>query len=689
MSNYLYSLKNPDGHGFENCSIEGHADKKILVYNQTYIDENFYQKDYQKGIFTLSKENKEAEEKIFKANKEKARFEEKKLEKNKEQDNKKTEIQTSKKDMHDRTWKIKTDYDRRSLVFCLEGLKGSKENLFNHLVQLKQSETEPSIRIEDLKNKAKLLAEDTEKLEEVLMLDFSLLNEVEVNDIFQEMIVGSEDSSVAGLIKELNNQDWVRSGLDYITEPNNGEKAQCPFCQEKTISKELAEQIKGYFDDSFQEKIKELEKIQEDYKNKKNEWDNYFATFQNHQLMNEELQNKLNSINDNLQHALDKNSICIENKIKEPGKKIGLNNTQQLVEEFQNIVRQFNNDIAEHNKTIENKRQTKKEIKKDFWKIMRWEYKNVISQWKGQDKKLQDDLRKIDSEIKRLGSEIQKQDEIIKEQQENTVNIKDAIDHINDQLKYLAMSGFYIKEYKQKNEPDGYRVVRNGDDESAFNSLSEGEKMIITFLYFMEECAGKTDKSETNRSKIIVIDDPISSLSHNLIFDVACLIKDKFFSNTNYKHIFVLTHSLYFFHELVYKSNSYNLFRITKDNSGSKIQTMEKDEIQNEYQSYWQVINDHPEKSSDFLLANCMRNILEHFFAFTERETLNGAIDKIDKQQYKAFIRYMNRESHSDATNISDSKEINTERFKQAFKEVFEQSGYKSHYEKYMGSDNE
>lgn len=57
-------LADRDNDKFKECSIQGLSDEKILVYNQDFIDTNFYQLHTQKGIFTLSKENTEARKEI-------------------------------------------------------------------------------------------------------------------------------------------------------------------------------------------------------------------------------------------------------------------------------------------------------------------------------------------------------------------------------------------------------------------------------------------------------------------------------------------------------------------------------------------------------------------------------------------------------------------------------------------------
>jgi wobble nucleotide-excising tRNase len=55
---------------FSKCSIDGSNHENIRVYNQKFIQDYFYEPDNLKGIFTLSKENKEAKEKIKSAEKE-------------------------------------------------------------------------------------------------------------------------------------------------------------------------------------------------------------------------------------------------------------------------------------------------------------------------------------------------------------------------------------------------------------------------------------------------------------------------------------------------------------------------------------------------------------------------------------------------------------------------------------------
>jgi wobble nucleotide-excising tRNase len=215
--------------------------------------------------------------------------------------------------------------------------------------------------------------------------------------------------------------------------------------------------------------------------------------------------------------------------------------------------------------------------------------------------------------------------------------------------------------------------------------LSEGEKMMISFLYFCELCKGRQSATDTETKKIAVIDDPISSLSHVFIFNVGQLIRNVFFESDRFSQVFILTHSLYFFYELTDQNHerrklTQKLYRMTKSPSGSKIHEMKYEEIQNDYQAYWAVINDCDQPPA--LIANCMRNIIEYFFNFVRRKDLNNVFQmpELQDMKYQAFCRYVNRESHSVGQNLMDMKEFDYQVFKEGLRLVFEATGYSEHF---------
>nr|PME98772.1 hypothetical protein BCV24_21755 [Vibrio cyclitrophicus] len=94
------------------------------------------------------------------------------------------------------------------------------------------------------------------------------------------------------------------------------------------------------------------------------------------------------------------------------------------------------------------------------------------------------------------------------------------------------------------------------------------------------------------------------------------------------------------------------------------------------------MIND--ENQPPALIANCMRNVIEYFFNFVQKSDLSNVVQnkKLKEVRYQAFIRYINRESHSLGQNIIDFKEFDYASFKDGLRLVFEVMGYPEHYKK-------
>lgn len=312
----------------------------------------------------------------------------------------------------------------------------------------------------------------------------------------------------------------------------------------------------------------------------------------------------------------------------------------------------------------------------------------IISDYNKKKKEYDNYVTEYDKKIDGFKKEIDNQQSIIRENQKRTVNIDEAIDNIKGALLDIGIIDFSIE--KHSDEESLYHIKRAGcEDAHVFHTLSEGEKMVISFLYFLERCRGEVNSDSTSTNKIIIIDDPISSLSHIHIFNIGRLIHNEFLRTDTYEQVFILTHSLYFFYELTninhgQRESTQKLFRLCKNEGGSSFTTMKYEEIQNDYQAYWYIIKDQNQPPA--LIANCMRNIIEYFFNFVEKQDYNNVFQKaeLQKTNFMAFNRYMNRESHSKGQNIFDIKEFNYNDFKTAFELVFQHTGYSEHYNKMM-----
>lgn len=683
LSNFLYNINDPL---YSECQIDGLLNTdRLLVYNQQFIRDNFYETEDIQGIFTLSKENKAVKLIIENANKSVKQLLKQQANIGKDITDLQEKYKKQLGEYQKEVWKIKTQYTGgdRVLEYCLEGLKGKKEALFEYIVSLPKSEDKPTYTIEDLKAEATSLQGDAKKEAPMPSIAFEV-EEIENSQLLTKVIVGNKDSSISELIDKLNNSDWINEGLQYIDMKN--EPAVCPFCQQHTITNALLKQLEGYFDESYKK----------DKENLSNLLNKYLSGIQNIIVKLEGLkentfckryQTELEACIEKLNSLKAENSRRLENKIKNPSIVVSLDKTNEIEKRIEELIKKVNSEIREYNQKIDNKRNSLNEIKDKFWNLMRYEYDSVISLYNTIVKDYNKSLGTFKCQLTEIQNDIDSNQEIIRENQKKTVNIDEAVDNIKQGLVDIGITDFTIEKYSD--EDALYHLKREENSENVFKTLSEGEKMVISFLYFIELCKGETQAGSTATGKIIVIDDPVSSLSHIYIFNIGRLIHNEFLRTEKYEQIFVLTHSLYFFYELTCTNHEerkkmQNLYRLCKNSAGSVFVPMKYEEIQNDYQAYWHIVKDKNQPPA--LIANCMRNIMEYFFNFVEKQDFAQVFQRPELQvtRFAAFNRYMNRESHSKGQNIFDIKEFDYDSFREAFKLVFEKEGYSAHYKKMM-----
>lgn len=692
LSEYLRNLNNPR---YSNCAIEPTLDtdtEEILVYNENYVQEVFYSSETQKGIFSLSKENSDARKKIDSAIIE-LRDLSSKADKQSELFRKLSEgWDDIKNSFYNRFWEIKKQYSGgdRVLEYCLDGLKGSKEALANHLINLPNPIEPISYTIEELRDEIQRLNEfKGTQLPKIPYIEFNA-SEIETASIFREVITGNKNSRVANLIDKLQNSDWVKTGMNYET---NG---ICPFCQ-RPYTEDILALLKEYFNEDYERALSDI----------RNKGMLYSSSIDNLPSINFSqiailshlavpFEQAINSYISILRSNLNK----IREKYKSPSLIIELEDSSIQLKAVNDVLSQANTIIEDFNKRVSKISQELLLIKNKFWNLLRNRYAQSITDFTNQQTNYTKKLQEIKTSEKRFRDMMAIVRSFIEEEQKNIINIDDAIEHINSMLIDMGIMDFRI--VKCNNEDGLYRIVRENASQSIFRTLSEGERTIISVLYFIETCQGLLDKTSSHKKRVIVIDDPVSSLSNMYVFNIGRLIRSVFYPELvkdreteqftvlpKFEQVFILTHSLYFFYEMTEMSEekrhaSQSLFRVSKNEQGSKIETMRYEHIQSDYHAYWMTIRDSD--ANPALIANCMRNIIEYFFNFVEKRDLNNvfSLEIFKNPKYQAFQRYINRESHSLGQNIYDFKEFDYTIFMDALKKVFTTMGYEKHYNKMM-----
>jgi wobble nucleotide-excising tRNase len=196
---------------------------------------------------------------------------------------------------------------------------------------------------------------------------------------------------------------------------------------------------------------------------------------------------------------------------------------------------------------------------------------------------------------------------------------------LNDILEILL----HRDDIKIEIRDEKFRLERSGHPAE---DLSEGEKSAIAFAYFLTELKSlRKDDPPKLPNTIIFIDDPISSLDSNHIFQVRSLLKD-FFKSEDFAQLFISTHNFEFFSMLMdseelfhrQKKTKADFYFIKRNDAGeSKIEHLPSTfkDYNSEYVSIFHILNDFNKLTdkSTFphmvLLPNAMRRFLELYTA--------------------------------------------------------------------------
>ncbi|MEZ1842141.1 AAA family ATPase, partial [Pseudomonas putida] len=492
------------------------------------------------------------------------------------------------------------------------------------------------------------------------------------------MTLGSGDSYLSALITDLGNSDWVKRGLQYP------EREQCPFCQQ-TLQPGFYQEIQKVFDKTYEQRIAQLKALQTRYEGGVSRLRTQFKRPEYDASEYQLLITKLDAL-------LSQNMQKLDAKVASPSMVVALEPTGGIIDDLTDLIAEGQRKIDAFNLKVKDKKNHLEKIKTRFWVCFRSTCDAAITS----ARKVHEELGVKKEAKRKLADEIrlkaQAHQDIIAESKAKITNIDQSIGSINSSLNALGLTGFMV--VREEGDLPRYRLQRPDQQAGVFKTLSEGEKTLISFLYFLEVCNGELEEKggKLKSERVIVIDDPISSLSHNYIYDIATMIHRRVLSpKERFKQVFILTHNLFFFHEMLKhlkKSDEYSLFRVTKA-THSMITPMKASDVQNDYQSFWQAIKDAQSgRTSPSVIPNMMRNILEYYFTFVHRQDeLQAALMALSDEdsEFKALCRYVNRESHSDAVNLTDFGEIVPSHYIDRFRQVFVRTGFEEHYEKMMG----
>ena len=709
LSNFIYSIANSAttelSSLYQDCDTKDLDDSKLYVFNQRFIEDNFLNNDMQKAIFTLGSINVNIKRKIDKIDNKIKRISLRREEEEASLVGVRTRKAEVEKDLEDKVWGHKNTLLRDKTIEKLL-IKGFQTKA----LYLKKIKSTPLLDIGNTNTnilKGSISPEEavrrtgvylTTSLERLPSIDIQLEEKNQLRIIEQDsLLLGSHTSTRISNIKKLvdsnGNLNWIKDGLEYLDQACSS--PSCPFCSQG-ISQKILDDIKSLFDDSYHD----LEKLKDTYVVCQ---DTLIKRIQG--LLEKENSYKALEACHQLFMDIKKEAECIEILLQKNLKEIDTKLADMShvckfealdFEPLEKQIRFLKTAVNTFNSRIENPTDLENELKLSYWHSLRRHFDDYIVAWQKENENLEKQIYRSTRvlKIRQKGQDkFEKSKKALVGQQTDT---SQAVSNINDIIKSWSLSGFEITEIKTQNDDSTeltqYQLTRGNPNEKVFQTLSEGEKSIISFLYFVEQSCENSEAAD--KGKIAVIDDPISSLSSQHIFNISYLIKNKFIANSSFHKVLILTHSLYFYDEicrLIPKNkdweNKVQWFRISKSKNSSKINPARENEISGSYREFWRVVESD---ENSFAAANAMRHILEHFFGFigspkTYRNTLDKLLKK-DAQEFAPFYRYINSGSHSDSTNtdLMDLKEFDIEQIKGQFKEIFKKAGHIEHYASMM-----
>lgn len=697
ISNFLMK---PTDTKYKDCVVSWKNNQAIntLVYNKEFREKNFG-KGKIDGIFTLGEATKEEKQiiddkteqlKIIKVDGDKIRGS------LNVQNEKKQNFENEFKEF---TWtKIYKKYQNEFKEAFTGSMKSA--DLFKNRLLLEFINNKETLQnIEELKRKATtIFGEAPQKISPINNFDFDRIIEIENNPIWKKIIVGKADVDIANLIQKLNINDWVSQGREYIQVNDK----TCPFCQQSTITEDFKKQIESYFDETYLNDINSLKVLKQEYntliQNIINELNNTEANqkdFKNSKLNNDKFSSYLKTlISQNTT-----NSEYLNNKLKEPSRSIELVSLKEQLNLISDLIRDANTEIEKHNDIVTDFSNQRTKLDNEIWKFIIEEFRVDIEKYNSTKSGIEKGIAAINIQLTTKLKEYKELESEIKELSKNVTGIKPTIDKINNLLKYYGFVNFEIVPASE----EGYYKIQREDGSIAEPTLSEGEITFITFLYYLQLAKGGTSEENVNEERILVIDDPISSLDSNVLFVVSTLIKEILkevkLDKGKIKQIILLTHNIYFHKEVSYEGlrpkGEKSLFWIIRRNDKtSTIQSYnEQNPIQSSYDLLWRDIKEW-EKNSGTTVQNTMRRILENFFSILGNKRDDFLIGKFEIQEEKEICRsllsWINEGSHTLPDDLYvEAPEGTIDRYLKVFQDIFKHTKNIGHYNMMMGINDE
>lgn len=661
---------------YPNCEVEWDGEElPVLVYNKDFRDRNFA--EYIPGIFTLGENMVAAEKEIEQLKREQydhlrtageARDGVEQCEK---------DIKKEKKNLVETLWQMVYMPNRR-FKKCI-GEQTEKQMFAEKLIKLSKNQTlkKPTHQKEEELNKRNTALYKREEIE--VWKEFGTIDDIvramaiERDPMWKEPIVRSNDIPLGAYVKD----EALRENLRKLFEEGYHEKLN-------KIAK-----MESYYNQQIETIEQRAKEVLEQCK-----------TLKYDLLDADDYEKMIRLLLDNMKD----NDTLMVKKIRNPKSEIVLNDTMAQVKVLKEMIEEVNKKVRMHNKALKQLNNERKKLRNDVWRKLAWDAKKYVEESERLIADKEREKHGYESAEKKARAEYERKETRIKEKQEDVVSIQPTVDHINQALRQFGFTGFSLQPSKE--QENHYQIERD-DGSLVMDTLSEGEVTFITFLYYMQMAL----KEDSEKKRVLVIDDPISSLDSQVMFVVGTMIRqelNKLRSKKEVKtpivQVFVLTHNVYFHKEVTFINTRVNKstvcyhWMLYKHGKVTSVKAYQKDNpIKGSYDLLWQELRDckgEVTEMDNVRLQNILRRIIENYFVVFGGYRLKQLIpenftdDPEERAIALSFARWYDEGSHDVMDDLYvEAPQTMNERYMAVFRKVFEKLGHLAHYNMMMQDD--
>lgn len=674
---------------------KGGTKLQAMVYNRDFVAKNFSPSVELKGIFTLGEKNVDTISKIAAS-----KIELDTITKRIENLNlgllgedgaggKRGELATLDEQFKNKCWSAYTKH-KAKLAQAFEGFRNSKESFRDRILKEQASNSSTLEPLAALEKRAETIFGPTPNAEQpVQSIDTEKAVAHESDAILKKRVIGKEDVDIAAMIKKLGNSDWVREGRTFY----EANEAVCPFCQQSTTDA-FAQSLNEYFDATFVTDSKTIDDLATNYATDSARLQQQITAVlatPSKFLEVEKLKAEKELLDSKVTISIQRLAL----KKKEPSQIVELESIGNVASTIKGLVDAANTLIADHNKMVANLAQERRVLTAQVWKYLldvelKTDFADYDTARNGLSKAIAEMTAKIGNATTEKGTKAAE----IRALEKDTTSIQPTIDEIN-----ALLLSFGFRSFSLANAGNGtcYKLIRQ-DGTDAKETLSEGEMSFITFLYFYHLLKGSESATGMTADRVVVFDDPVSSLDSDILFIVGSLIKGLFRNVRNgtghIKQIFVLTHNVYFHKEVTfnpkhrhYGQNDATFWIVRKAGLKSKIEQHSTNPIKTSYELLWGEVKKNDR--TNLSIQNTLRRILENYFKILggwDSDAICALFEGQEKLVCNSLFSWINDGSHSALDDMYASTDPSmVDGYLKVFRAIFEKTNHLEHYKMMMG----